>query len=272
MRIFAVESLTAMGLRIRGVEELSVLIHDALSELGLLPSVQVVSSSSEDGGCGSSGGSGKGSIHSTAAIDFPDEVITAPLPMYAAKPLKLKKSAWEDTYESFMRGASIEVVAIQKGIQVQTVTSHLLDAFKFGKPMNLKSLCTQASMRGVGPPNVCQWRALEAASNKIIESNVYATPWSGPLTELLNHVDTTTESLSSSSSSFPMLQGLFVQGSVKREFTSEEAAVRAEWFSLSRWWQAFRSCGYHPPIMHTGTIHTAVAAPLETPATKKPRL
>ena len=92
MRIFAVESLTAMGLRIRGVEELSVLIHDALSELALLPSVQVVSSSSGDGGSssGSSGG-GKGSIHSTASIDFPDEVITAPFPMYAAKPLKLKR-------------------------------------------------------------------------------------------------------------------------------------------------------------------------------------
>ena len=255
MRIFSVDGLTAAGLRIRGVEQLSTLIHDSLLELSLIP--QQASStlaSLRDHTAGDL----------SASIDFPDAVISAPIPIPAKLTTKPKRAAWEDSHEAFTRGSSIEVIALQKGVQVQTVVSHLLDAFKLGKALNLKQVSSQASARGIGPPTMAHWQAFEGACSSIIGRNSLAQPWSSQLTELMSNVDTDI---------FPNLVGLFTprqqrdapgevgssssssSSSEKREFTAEEATLRAEWFLYGKWWQALRSCGYSPCAVDEAATH-----------------
>lgn len=113
----SVESLIGVGIRIRGVEELSDIISASLIELHLVinPGPQDIASNDH------------------IPMAFPCRVnVLAPRPL----PKKTaKRAAWEDSVDRFQAGTTLEIIALthSKGIQVTTVVGHVMDGFRYGR-------------------------------------------------------------------------------------------------------------------------------------------
>lgn len=157
---------------------------------------------------------------------FDEGRITAPVSLVHNTSMKgkTKPAAWEASYDKFRMGVSIDSIAAlhPTGIQVQTVVGHLLDAFKFGKPIDMRKFTKQADSQGYGPPTQKEWELLETAG-----SLASIDPESGtffPLKTLLVHVPAVTHLIS------PPVDNC----------SESDRLLIGKWYSVARWWNLLR--------------------------------
>eukprot|EP00939_MAST-03C_sp_MAST-3C-sp1_P003023 g3023.t1 len=151
--------LRALGVRVKGVEELAVSLSRWLKELCLDNQDPDV-----DGGA-----------ENVAPIIFPAGVFVAddPRPPYAPEAPKRKKKAgtatkkpqWAVSHELFhVKGMTPSVIAATGGkrpVQCNTIVGHLLNALVDGRPLDLRRLWS-ALPSGETFPNAQTWRQIEA--------------------------------------------------------------------------------------------------------------
>lgn len=235
-QIYSVDSLLAVGIRIKGVENLSSIISTALIELKL------------------SSGNNSNSTSSLENIDagdskvfrmvFPDVSITAPIAAVKMSASMRKAAAWEESFEKFSRGESVQSIAVShpKGLQVATVIGHIFDAFRYGRPVLMGRLATQAlHATTCAPPDRVQWSTLEhafAVSGMSLED--IAARMSGllPFIPEVAHLCT-------------VLTGSTVQVQAQTQpaalaFDVADQELKARWFGYIKWWLLLRNASYEP--------------------------
>ena len=212
-KIYSSEALCGVGLRLPtdAVEELSRIISSSLIDLELarLPI----------------------KTEAGAKMVFREGRMTAPLKQIMNIPArgKLKPPAWDESFEKFRMGVGIESIAAMhpKDIKVETVIGHLLDAFKFGKTMDMPKLAQQADQVGNGPPNLREWELLQSAAEaaKINPENGS----SFRLKDLLACVPEVSHLLN-------------INGEANSNFalSDTDRALTAHWYGVAKWWSLFR--------------------------------
>lgn len=207
------EGLVAAGVRSRGVERLSLIISQALLELGLVAPPVAAVAGDHDG---------------PVAMIIPEGELTAPKATPKVGAMK-KMPAWEESWNRFRSGQSLDAIAAQKGVLLDTVVTHLLDAFKQGRPVNVWLVAQQAAAVGSGPPCKAQWDVLVEGARR--EGIVVASSSSGGDLEaaaartILQHV--------------PRVGHLFEETVGKVVYTEEEQLERRVWYAALRWFKVF---------------------------------
>ena len=153
----SVESLEALGLRIRGVERLSEIISSSLAELGLrIDTTGASSASASDTG-------------DDDDMIFPSGTITihsSKMKLSSKTSGKITIPSWRISYDNFIAGVVVAAIAPMhaKPILVTTVIGHLLDAFHNGYGLDLNRLLHECKAAGYPFPTRKQCDLLEAAA------------------------------------------------------------------------------------------------------------
>jgi len=138
-----VEDVKSTGVRIAGVEDLALLIEAAKRELFASGSRASLEDETVDGIATPMG-------KRSPQMVLPSGLVTPPRkwPKAILKPAKGKQQpAWQASYDRFHNGDSLQSIALSqpsgRPIQVETVQKHVMTAWSFGRPINLRRLLLQ---------------------------------------------------------------------------------------------------------------------------------
>lgn len=214
-QVSSITDLAQIGLRVSetSLSELSNIISSSLVELKLLNSMPI-----------------RGNDQS---MIFGAERSVAPVHQIMNATTirgKNKPPVWEESFNKFRLGVSIDSIAVlhPKGIQVSTVIGHLLDAYKFGKPVDFSKLVEQSAKHGFGPPGKFEWDALESAAEQ----------------EGVNVLDGSSYSAKSLLSRVPEVSQLIILSNsteeVQQSSAQSDRALISTWYSYVKWWHILK--------------------------------
>ena len=225
-----VEAIKSVGVRITGVEELASLISKAKEDMK--------GAEGAEGTEGAEGAEGKGSTSQVEGIPTPSRrvmqrrvqmqlpagqvVPPRKWPAAVYKPGKKgAKPVWELSYDRFLQGESVHSIAMSvsgAAIQPSTVRSHVLTAWAFGKPVDLRRLESESL------PSQAEWSQLEeaaAASGADFDAEVKLKD---VLAQLLG-------------------DNVHANPGLKSEADKE---VERQWYERMRFWEACRKVQFQP--------------------------
>jgi len=222
-----VEAIKSVGVRISGAEELAKIIQKAKEEMkgSLSPSSSENVSSEAEERVRARDDSGSSD---SAQMELPAGSVTPPTkwPLAVYRPGKGgTKPNWELSYDRFSQKESLQSIAMRPAsgapIQTNTVRSHILTAWTFGKPVDLQRAFRESE---AVLPSEAEWNQLEeaAAASKVDFSAEVR------LKEIL----------------------VFILGDkVNREPSLKSDAdkeLERQWWERMRIWEAFRKVRYVP--------------------------
>ena len=142
-----VAALTAVGVRISGLEELAAIVQQWVSEFRY---------SSE---------AASGDDEANRSLEFADGQTTctrwAGAVYKAGKGAKGSGPKWETSWQRFEKGDSVQTIAVTqengKPVQPATIVAHLLEALTHGRPVSLRRLAVSGC---TAPPTQLEWEHL----------------------------------------------------------------------------------------------------------------